>query len=184
MPSSPAPEQRVDTKRSNSRQYLPLSCVPDMQTFAVAHALRQKEATMKTSYIALAFGLVCVSTAFAKDPVMLPEAAKQLTKAEIVSLYDSKLYNWMHPSGDKGTGTTRYVAATESISGTFDIGGQKGEWEGKISWKGDQYCFKTRGKGMKKYGPVTCNLVYLDGTTAYEVNPKTKKINSINTPAP
>lgn len=138
---------------------------------------------MKSISIALACSFVFTSAALAEAPAKLPASAKQLTKAEIIALYDSKPYNWMHPSGDKGTGTTMYVAKTESISGTFKIGGKSGEWEGRISWKGDQYCFKTRGKGQKKYGPVTCNVLYLDGNTVYETNPKTKKINSINTPA-
>lgn len=139
---------------------------------------------MKTILLSTALGLLTLSAALADTAAKLPASAKQLTKAEIVAIYDGKLFNWSHPEGDKGHGTTTYVAKTQTIGGTYDVGGNTGEWEGKVTWKGDQYCFKTRGKGQKKWSATTCNLVFLDGSTAYEVNPKTKAINSINTPAP
>lgn len=139
---------------------------------------------MKSMCLAFVCSAALVLPALADASTKLPASAKQLTKAEIVALYDNKPYNWSHPAGDKGHGTTMYVSKSETIGGTYDVGGNTGEWEGKVTWKGDQYCFRTRGKGQKKYSPTTCNLVFLDGTTAYEVNPKTKAINSINTPAP
>jgi hypothetical protein len=138
---------------------------------------------MKSLCFALACSAVLATTALAETASTLPSTAKQLTRAEIVSLYDNKPYVWTHPAGDKGTGTTMYVAKSQTIGGTYDVGGNSGEWEGKVTWKGDQYCFRTRAKGQKKYSPTTCNLVYLDGTTAYEVNPRTKAVNSVNTPA-
>ena len=135
--------------------------------------------------VGIAFGVLLFTSvvAMADDlPTKLPATAKLLTKAEIVNIYDNKPHKWVHPAGDKGNGTTTYVSKTETISGTYNVGGNSGEWEGKITWKNDQYCFSTRGKGKGKFGPVMCNLIYLDGTTAYEVNPKNKAINSINTP--
>lgn len=122
------------------------------------------------------------SMGHAADKVKIPEAAKLLNKDEIIAFYGGKMFSWAHPNTDKGKGTTTFDPAKSTIGGTYDIGGNKGEWEGKITWKGDQYCFQTRGKGQKKYSKVECNLIYLDGTTAYEVDPKSKKVKSVNTP--
>ena len=69
---------------------------------------------MKALFLAFACSAVSLSVALAETPAKLPGSARQLTKAEIVSLYDNKPYDWMHPSGDKGHGTTKYVARTET----------------------------------------------------------------------
>lgn len=125
--------------------------------------------------------LVGSTVSLAASSSKLPKGAKQLTKAEIIAVYDGKTYAWKHPSGDKGTGTTRYDAKTETIEGTFKIGDNSGEFEGRISWKGDAYCFSTTGKGKNNWGPVTCHLIFQDGSTIYETNMK-KVVQSINTP--
>lgn len=128
--------------------------------------------------------LVVVSGSYATAAsTKLPASAKQLTKAEIVAAYDGKTYKWMHPAGDKGTGTTKYDAKTETIEGTYKIGKNSGEFEGRITWKDDAYCFSTTGKGKNNWGPVTCHFIYQDGTTIYETNTKKKRtVESINTP--
>ena len=70
----------------------------------------------------------------------------------------------------------------KTMDGTWKAGKKGGEWEGKISFnKAGQYCYVTRGKGQKKYGKQTCNLLFLDGKTVYELDPKSKKILSVNT---
>lgn len=138
---------------------------------------------MKTVAILTLAVLASTTAALASGMPSLPAGAKQLTKAEIIALYDGKTFIWKNEkNGGPGTGTTRLDAKKGTIGGTFRIGEASGEWEGKVSFKGDQYCFRTRGKGQPKYGPLECNLIFLDGTTAYEVNPKTKAVNSVNTP--
>ena len=49
------------------------------------------------------------------------------------------------------------------MSGVYDIKGEKGDWDGKATWNGDQYCYQARSKVAKKYNPIPCNIVYLDG---------------------
>ena len=120
--------------------------------------------------------------AWSADAVKLPASAKQLAKDEIIALYSGKSTTWDHPNTDKSTGTTIIAADATSMSGTWVNGKDNGEWEGKISFnKKDQYCYVTRGKGDKKYGKETCTLVFVDGKTVYEINPKSKKVLSINT---
>lgn len=149
-------------------------------TLAVA-ALASGENTMRI--LVFASASLVGTLAFAQDPVTLPPTAKLLTKAEIIAAYGGKPHTWSHPNTDKGTGTFTLDANTSTVSGTWEIGKQKGEFEGKITYEGDQSCYRTRPKGSKKaYGKITCNLVYLDGDTAYEVNPKTKVITSVNKP--
>lgn len=127
-------------------------------------------------------GLLSVSASMAAT-TKLPASAKQLTKAEIVAAYDGKTYKWVRTVGKKGHGTTKYDAKTETVEGTFNVGANSGEFEGKISWKGDAYCFSTTGKGMNNWGPVTCHYIYSDGTTIYETDTEKKRtVESINTP--
>lgn len=119
--------------------------------------------------------------AWAAEAVKLPATAKLLTKDEIIALYAGKSTTWEHPNTDKSTGTTIIAADAKTMSGTWANGNDKGEWEGKISFnKKDQYCYVFRGKGEKKWSKLTCNLVYLDGKTVYELDPKNKKILSVN----
>ncbi len=118
----------------------------------------------------------------AADKTHVPPTAKLQTKAQIIAIYDGKPFSWSHPFTDKGSGTMDVVAATSTMSGTYDMNGKKGEWEGKITWKGDQCCGQERAKGGKKYNPMHCQLVYLDGSTVYEVDAKTKVITSVNNP--
>ncbi|MEJ1935531.1 hypothetical protein WDZ92_35490 [Nostoc sp. NIES-2111] len=132
--------------------------------------------------LGFAFGALTSASVFAQDAVTLPPTAKLLTKGEIIAAYDGKPHTWSHPNGDKGTGTTTFDAKNMTIGGTYDIGGNKGEWEGKVTFKKAQYCFRTKRTAMPKLGPEQCNQVYLDGTTAYEVDPKTKAVKSVNKP--
>ena len=135
--------------------------------------------------IAVAFAalaLVSIAPAsIAAEITKLPETAKKLTKDEIIAAYSGKSLNWSHPTTDKGYGTTVMDATASTMSGTYDVGGNKGEWEGKVSWKGEQYCYQTKGKGEKKYGKKTCTFVYQDGETFIEVDPKSEKVLSVNT---
>jgi hypothetical protein len=127
--------------------------------------------------------LVFATPALGAEIANLPEGAKLLTKAEIVAVYDGKPFVWTHPFTDKGNGTFNFVASKSYMSGKFDFGGKKkGDWEGKVTWKGEVYCIQTRAKGGKKYDPMQCQDVYQVGDKFYEVNVKSKKVTSVNMP--
>jgi len=119
-------------------------------------------------------------TSQAADAVVLPKTAKLLTKAEVIAIYGGKTTEWSHPNSDKATGTAVFDATVSSASGEFQNGKDKGEWESKITWKGDQYCWQARPKGTGKFGKLVCNLIYQDAKTIYEVDPKSKKVVSVD----
>jgi hypothetical protein len=141
------------------------------------YSIRRK---MSAVFTILAVGLAPTLT-WSAEAAKLPPTAKQLTKAEIIATYAGKSTTWDHPNTDKSTGTTVIAADIKTMSGTWKNGKDKGEWEGKISFnKKDQYCYVSRGKGEKKWSKETCNLVFADGKTIYETNPKSMKVLSIN----
>lgn len=123
-----------------------------------------------------------IESAKAKDTLMLPPTAKLLDKAGVMATHDGKKFSWSHTNTDKVTGTADFDLKNGMASGIWNDGKTSGEWESKISFKGDQYCYEARGKGQKKYNKMVCNLVYLDGTTTFEVDPKTKRVLSTDTP--
>lgn len=136
----------------------------------------------------LQFRLVAVATAalllvpsYAAGKVKLSAMAKVLTGAEIKTAYSGHALNWTHPNTDKMTGTVVFDAAGATMTGTWSDGKSTGDWEGQATWKGDQYCWQARPKGSNKSWPKSvCNVIYLDGTTFYETDPKSKKILSVN----
>jgi Protein of unknown function (DUF995) len=129
--------------------------------------------------IATACFIFAISTpAFAADKVVLPPDAKMLTAAEVIAAYDGKSYAWDHPNTDKVKGTVTFDFKKGYMSGTWNDGKSKGEWEGKITMKGDQYCYRTKPKGGKKFSNTTCNILYTDGKMIYETHPKSKKVLS------
>ncbi len=132
--------------------------------------------------ILLATTALFASRATAKDKVVLPATAQLLDAAGVLATYDGKQFAWAHPNTDKVTGTVMFDLKNGVMNGGWKAGKDTGEFEGKVTFKGDQYCFEARGKGQKKYDKMVCNLVYLDGTTTYEVNPKTKRVLSVDTP--
>jgi outer membrane lipoprotein-sorting protein len=137
-----------------------------------------KKTTLLTLIAVVAFAS---TSAFAAESVKVPPTAKLLSKDEVIALYAGKSTTWEHPNTDKSNGTTIIAADLKTMSGTWQSGSDKGEWEGKISFNKDGlYCYVTRGKGQKKYGKQTCNLVFADGKTVYEADPKSKKVLSIN----
>ncbi len=97
------------------------------------------------------FALTIATPAVAADKVKLPKTAKAMTAADIMATYDGKKYAWEHPNTDHATGTVLFDLKKSYASGTWKSGKDSGEWEGKITMKGDQYCYQTRGKGKKKY---------------------------------
>ncbi len=129
--------------------------------------------------------LLTISTvALGGGKVKLPPSAKMLTKAEVMAVYGGKSAEWTHPNTDKVTGTVTWDATVSTATGTWKDGKNSGKWEGKITFKGDQYCYETHGSAgndpfPKKYNKMVCNLVYqdTDGMT-YEVDPKSKKVLS------
>jgi len=123
-----------------------------------------------------------IESAKAKDTLILPPTAKLLDKAGVMAAYDGKQYSWSHPNTDKVTGTANFDLKSGLAHGTWKYAKNSGEWESKVTFKGDQYCYEARGKGQKKYNKMVCNLVYLDGTTTFEVDPKTKRVLSTDTP--
>jgi Protein of unknown function (DUF995) len=137
---------------------------------------------MKRRILILFFAWSLAIPVAAADRVKLPATAKAMTAAETIATYDGKKYAWDHPNTDNATGTVLFDFKNSYMSGTWKSGSDGGEWEGKITMKGDQYCYRTRGKGQKKYGKMTCNLMFIDGTTVYEVDPKTKKVLSTDVP--
>ena len=127
--------------------------------------------------------LTClVGSTRAKDTLVLPPSAKLLDKAGIMATYDGKQFAWSHPNTDRVTGTANFDLKNGLATGTWTIGKKSGEWESKVTFKGDQYCYEARGKGQKKYNKMVCNLVYLDGAVTYEIDPRTKKVLSTDTP--
>jgi Protein of unknown function (DUF995) len=130
--------------------------------------------------IAPVFALVTSMAAMAADKVKLPDTAKMLTKAEVVALYGGRKTTWEHPNTDGVTGTAEFDSELKSAKGTFNDGGKKGTWESKLSFKGDWYCYQVRVNGGKKYSKRTCNVIYVDGEKIYEVDPKSKKVLSLN----
>lgn len=128
------------------------------------------------------FSMSLIQGAKAKDALMLSPNAKLLDKAGVMATYDGKQFAWSHPNTDRVTGTANFDLKNGLASGTWTDGKKSGEWESKVTFKGDQYCYEARGKGQKKYGKMVCNLVYLDGSTTYEVDPKTKKVLSTDNP--
>jgi hypothetical protein len=139
-----------------------------LRTFFLVSAILEDH-HMKNALSPVIAVIFLVSPTFAADIKNLPKDAKLLTKAEIIAFYGSKPYRWTHPFTDKGTGTLIYVDAKSYMSGEYNFDGNKGEWEGKITWKNDQYCIQTRGKGGKKYDPIRCQDVYQVGDKLYEV---------------
>jgi hypothetical protein len=141
---------------------------------------------MKKSIVIVALALF-FSTSFvgitnAKDTLILPQTAKLLDKAGVMATYDGKKFAWSHPNTDHVTGTANFDLKNGFANGTWKDGKDTGEWEARVTFKGDQYCYEARGKGKKKYNKMVCNLVYLDGTTTYEVDPKTKRVLSTDSP--
>jgi hypothetical protein len=134
----------------------------------------------KVSSFAFTALLVSLSATTVWGATKIPKTAKLLNKAEIIALYANTTSDWDHPNTDKVKGTAIINADVTMGKGTWAAGGSKGEWESKITFKGDQYCWATKIKGTK-YNPRVCNLIYLEGKTAYEVDPKSKKILSVNT---
>jgi Protein of unknown function (DUF995) len=129
-----------------------------------------------------AFAISIITPVAAADKVKVPATAKAMTATDIIATYDGKSYAWAHPNTDKATGTVLFDFKKSYMSGTWKAGKDSGEWEGKITMKGDQYCYETRGKGKKKYDKMVCNILFIDGTTVYEVNPKSKKVLSTDVP--
>jgi hypothetical protein len=131
--------------------------------------------------MAFASGAFALTATQAMGAVKLPKTAKLLDKAGIIAAYGGKTTKFDHPNTDKVFGTAIFNADMTKGHGTIVAGDIKGEWETKITLKDDQYCWALKVKGAKKYEKPVCNQVYLDGKTAYEVQPKTKKILSVNT---
>jgi hypothetical protein len=121
-----------------------------------------------------------IGTASAAEMVKLPATAVKLDKAGIMAAYGGKKTTFSHPNTDKVTGTADFSADMKTGSGTFVAGKIKGNWVSKITLKGDQYCWSVKAGDAKKYDKPVCNHVYLDGKTTYEVDPKSKKILSVN----
>jgi hypothetical protein len=111
--------------------------------------------------------------------VKVPDTAKQLKRDGIVAAYAGKSITWERVNGGQVTGTATFAADLKSATGTWKTSDQGGEWESKVTIKGDQYCYQARNKGEKKYGKVTCAIMFSDGTQFYEVEPKAKKLVSI-----
>jgi hypothetical protein len=134
---------------------------------------------MTMAFVAAAISLP-ITSASAADKVKLPATAVKLDKAGIMAAYGGKKTSFSHPNTDKVTGTADFSADMKTGSGTFVAGKIKGKWVSKITLKADQYCWSVKAGDAKKYDKPVCNHVYLDGNTAYEVDPKSKKILSVN----
>jgi hypothetical protein len=112
--------------------------------------------------------------------IAIPASAKQLKTDEIREMLGGKKTTWKN--ADNITGTAEYSADLKSSKGTLINGeGKTVKWDSKVAIKKDQYCFAVRVGGSKKRFPQECYLVFADGMALYEVNPKTKKVQSVNT---
>jgi hypothetical protein len=136
----------------------------------------------KSTFLTLLAAVTFTSdTTLAVEAVKVPATAKLLTKAEIVATYGGTTSNWEHPNTDGSHGTAIVNADATKGHGTYADDKSNGTWESKITFKGDQYCWSVRVNGKGKFQKPVCNLIYLDGKVAYEVDPKSKKILSVNT---
>jgi len=105
--------------------------------------------------------------AAAPTPPTLPPTAKKLTGPEIVKLYDGATITWNNfTQKTEMAGTTTFDFKKGTQTGTWEGGGKKGTFTGKIRVKGDLWCYKI---GNNK---ETCDSVYMDGQDIYEVNAK------------
>jgi Protein of unknown function (DUF995) len=132
--------------------------------------------------ILIALLALSIATPALAAKVKVPATAKPMTATDIIAAYDGKTYKWAHPNTDKVTGTVLFDFKKSFMNGTWKAGKESGEWEGKITMKGDQYCYETRGKGKTKYDKMVCNVLFIDGTTVYETDPKSKKVLSTDVP--
>jgi alkylated DNA nucleotide flippase Atl1 len=112
--------------------------------------------------------------------IKLPSTAKQLKTDEIRQMLSGKKTTWKNV--DNVSGTAEYSADVKTSKGTLINGeGKTVNWDSKVALKKDQYCFSVRVGDSKKRFPQACYLVFADGKSLYEVDPKTKKVQSINT---
>ena len=108
-----------------------------------------------------------VSSTFATEAPKVPASAKKLTGAEITLLYDNATIafdNFTQKSSVTGTAT--FDLKKKTSKGTWESGGQSGNFTGAVQVKGDKWCYVN---GNKKQ---VCDSVYMDGDDIYEVNAK------------
>lgn len=134
----------------------------------------------KTVVPALVLGMLLAAEGVAADKVKLPDTAKLLTKAEVIALYGGKKTEWDHPNTDGSSGTAEFDATLSTAQGTYTYKKKKGTWVSRLSFKNDLYCYEVKADGAKKFGKRTCNAIYVDGDAIYEVDPKSKKVLSLN----
>jgi opacity protein-like surface antigen len=134
----------------------------------------QEGQNMKSiAFLCAAASIILMSPAFALD---VPTTAKKLTAAEWKVVYDNKTHEYNNLVMTEGnTGTFRYVYKTKKVFITPNLEGKTEKWETTFKVNKDQLCIKN---SPKKY---QCFVAYLDGTTLYEVDPKTNKVWSQNT---
>jgi hypothetical protein len=112
--------------------------------------------------------------------IKLPASAKQLKTDEIRQMLSGKKTKWKN--ADNISGTAEYSVDVKTSKGTLINGeGKTVNWDSKVAVKKDQYCFAVRVGDSKKRFPQACFLVFAEGNALYEVDPKTKKVQSINT---
>jgi hypothetical protein len=112
--------------------------------------------------------------------VTIPASAKQLKTTEIREMLSGKKTTWKN--AENITGTAEYSADLKTSNGTLvNSEGKTVKWDSKVAIKKDQYCFAVRVGESKKRFPQECYLIFADGKALYEVNPKTRKVQSVNT---
>lgn len=130
-------------------------------------------------WLAVLIGAAITSTAALAENVTVPASAKLMKRADIVAAYAGKSITWQRANGGDVSGTATFSADLKSATGDWKTADQRGEFESKVTLKGDQYCYQARDKGKKEYGKLTCAIMYSDGAQFYEVEPKSKKLVSI-----
>jgi len=118
--------------------------------------------------------LAMYTTAYAAKAPALPDSAKKLSAAEIVSLYDGKTFSFTtYTAFGVATGSVTYDFKTRTNRGNYQLGFRKGEIDGKIRMDGDRFCYKVR------LDSEHCDFVYVAGNDIYDVDPS-GKVRSVN----
>jgi len=132
----------------------------------MANQGRQKMMPFNAASAALALVLLA-KPAFAVEAPQLPASAKKLSGTEILTLYGGSTVTFNNFTKDKPlSGTVTYDLKKKMHSGTYNLGGQRGQFSGVNRVNGDQFCHK-EGSGNED-----CVFVYTDGPDIYEVNAK------------
>lgn len=132
---------------------------------------------MRAYFIGAVAVLASTFPVFAETP-KLPKDAVQLNGAEIAEWLNGKKFTdvVIYDSSVPVTATTNWNAKKMRVSGTFDAGGNKGEFDNEWVIDGDKSCAE-----KTEDGKWICQKVFVVGDIMYEVNRK-GKVHAVSKP--